>query len=124
MLTTLPDAEVIRQCIDPAFDSKMPVLALRWPDMRPHTEGTWELPGGMIIQGGLPRRFALALQPTSDQRFQVRLLWDHTQMSWPAATRQELLASCLNPLLAALGRDLWSMLDQPFASVRVWPRAA
>ena len=43
---------------------------------------------------------------------------------WPALSRLELLTSCLAPLLAALGVDLWSLLEQPLQSVQLRPHAA
>ena len=41
----------------------------------------------------------------------------------PALSRLEVLGSCLGPLLAALGIDLWSLLEQPVAG-KVRARAA
>jgi hypothetical protein len=45
--------------------------------------------------------------------YAVRVLWDGTLFTWAALSRMQLLASALAPLLAALGKDLWHLLEQP-----------
>src|SRR6185437_4623442 len=107
MAQTLPPAEVIRQYIDDDFDAFTPVLVLRWQDAPGSGERLWELPEGMCVVGAAPRRLGVRIRRQSRETYAVRLLWDSTQLSWPALSRLELLTSCLAPLLAALGVDLW-----------------
>jgi hypothetical protein len=54
----------------------------------------------------------------------MSLLWENTQLSWPALRRVEMLGSCLSLLLRAVGIDLWSMLERPLPRARVRQRAA
>ena len=120
----LPAAEVVRKFIDDDFDPHAPVLALRWAAEGPAAERLWELPEGLSILGAPPRRFGLHLRRHSADGYAVRLLWERAQLSWPALSRVELLGSSLAPLLAALGLDLWSLMEQPVSSQRLRPRAA
>jgi hypothetical protein len=120
----LPAAEVVRKYIDDTFDPHTPVLAIRWDDQGPAAERLWELPEGLSILGTPPRRFGLHLRRHSADGYAVRLVWERTQLSWPALSRIELLGSSLAPLLAALELDLWSLLEQPIPGLRLRPRAA
>jgi hypothetical protein len=122
MSIALPTAEVVRQEIDDTFDRHTPVLILRWQEEGP-AERLWELPEGLCVVGGPPGRLGVSIRQGLGDDFAVRLLWERTLLSWPALSRMELLGSCLASLLAALGFDLWSMLEQPTRS-RVRPRAA
>jgi hypothetical protein len=46
-------------------------------------------------------------------------------LTWLDLTRDQLLGSDLDPLLAALGTDLWYLLDQPMPqTVSTPPQAA
>lgn len=124
MPSPLPAVEVLRKTIDDTFDPQTPVLMLRWADHGPVAERIWELPGGLTIHGGPPRRFGLSVHRHSADAFEVRLVWDYTQMTWPVASRLELLSCCLLRVLGALGLDLWSMLEQPLLHLPMRPRAA
>jgi hypothetical protein len=123
MVSALPTAEVVRKSIDETFDEHAPVWLLRWQDDGPG-ERLWQLPEGLCVVGGPPRRLGLSIRPQPSGSYAVRLLWERTLLGWPGLSRVELLGSCLAPLLAALGLDLWSMLQQPVAAARVRPRAA
>jgi len=124
MARALPSAQIVRKFFDEAFDRYTPVWALRWDDMPGEADRLWELPEGMCVVGPPPRRFGLQLKRHSADGYAVRLQWDRTQLNWPGLTKAELLGSCLAPLLAAVGCDLWAMLDQPLAASRPWLRAA
>src|SRR5271155_4011490 len=106
MVRTLPTAQVIRKYIDESFDAHAPILVLRWQDASGPGERLWELPEGMCVVGTPPRRLGVRIRRLAEDRYQVRLLWENTQLNWPGLPRVELLASCLSPLLAALGMDL------------------
>lgn len=122
MARTLPAAEVVRKYIDEDFDIHSPVMVLQWPEDA--GERLWELPEGLSLLGCPPRSFGLVLKRSSADTYTVRLNWERTQLHWPALTRVELLGSCLAPLLAALGLDLWAMLEQPVSMPRFRHRAA
>jgi hypothetical protein len=123
MATALPTAEVVRKAIDETFDRYAPVWVLRWQDDGP-AQRLWELPEGLCVVGGPPGRLGLSIRPQASGTYAVRLLWERTLLSWPGLSRLELLGSCLSPMLAALGLDMWSMLEQPVTAGRVRPRAA
>jgi hypothetical protein len=120
----LPPVEVVRKSVEESFDPQTPVLTLRWADHGPAAERLWELPEGLSLLGTPPRRFGLRLRRFGGDAYDVRIVWERTHLSWPALSRMELLGSSLAPLLAALGLDLWAMLEQPVAAGRARPRAA
>jgi hypothetical protein len=125
MARSLPTAEIVRKYMDEHFDAHCPVLVLRWPADEGQAERLWDLPEGHCIAGEIPKRFGYAIRRTDADMYQVRILWNHTVLSWAAVSRMDLLASCLGSLLAALGVDLWSVLEQPLPSAaRPRPRAA
>lgn len=113
-LATLPPVEIVRRSADDDCDDAMPVLSLRW-DVPPSggDERLWDLPRGARLIGPPPRQFGLRLSPTADGAYALRLHWDGTRLSWPALSRGELLACSLGEVLAALGQDLWAMIDRP-----------
>lgn len=123
MPSSLPAVEVVRKSFDESFDPHTPVYSLRWLEKGPQ-ERLWELPEGLSLLGAPPRRFGFQVRRQSQDCYAVRLVWDQTQLSWPALSRVELLSSSLGVLLSALGLDLWSLLEQPVAGSRVRPRAA
>jgi hypothetical protein len=45
--------------------------------------------------------------------YSVRLLWDQSCPTWGDLTRTQQLTSSLEPLLGAMGTDLWYLHDQP-----------
>jgi hypothetical protein len=118
MVKTLPSAEVVREYIDDSFDVHTPIRVLRWSDEPGHGERLWELPEGLCVVGTAPRRLGVRIRRQSSDSYSVRLLWENTQLTWPTLSRMELLASCLSPVLGALGIDLWSLLEQPFGTRR------
>lgn len=120
----LPTVEVVRTAIDEVFDPHCPVMALRWADHGSADVRLWELPEGMAVLGPPPARFGLSLRRHAADGYAVRVQWERTHLSWPAASRTDLLGSSLAPLLTALGLDLWSLLEQPIPGARPRPRAA
>jgi hypothetical protein len=108
----LPEPEVVRRYVDEVFHRSAPVLSLRWPGGAALGERLWELPDGVSIVGAPPQRFGVHLQRVGDA-FSLRLLWNGTCLSWASLSRMQLLSSALAPLLAALGTDLWCLLEQP-----------
>jgi hypothetical protein len=111
--------EVVRKYLDEAFDPRAPVMVLRWDG---GGERLWELPEGLCVTGPAPAKLGLSVRRRDADRYAVRLLWDRTTLGWEDVSKVELLGCCLGPLLAALGLDLWSLLDQP--AVRLKLRAA
>ena len=71
-----------------------------------------------------PRRFGLLIRRNSSDAYSVQILWDRTQLVWHAVSRLDLLGTCLAPLLAAVGLDLWSLLEQPVPGARMQHWAA
>jgi hypothetical protein len=117
MAQTLPAPEVVRCFFDESFDPHLPAMSLRWdPGYAGPLERLWDLPEGIAIVGPPPRRFGFSVRRLEADAYAVRLLWDQTQLSWPTLARVQLLTSALAPLLAALGTDLWYLLDQPIPS--------
>lgn len=121
MTQTLPAPEVVRCYFDATFEPHLPAMCLRWEE---DAESLWELPEGVRFSGPPPHQFGIRIQRWADDSYSVRLLWDRTCLTWLDLTRGQLLASDLEPLLAALGTDLWYLLDQPLHTERTPPRAA
>ncbi|HEY7152336.1 MAG TPA: hypothetical protein VH575_00110 [Gemmataceae bacterium] len=125
MTQTLPAPEVVRCYFDATFEPHLPAMCLRWEADDEAWECLWELPEGVRFSGPPPRKFGIRIQRQGDDAYAVRLLWDRTCLTWLDLTRGQLLASDLDPLLAALGTDLWYLLDQPLPrGERTPPRAA
>jgi len=107
----LPAPEVLRWYPHEAFASPLPVMCLHWhPDCE---ERVWHLPEGTSIQGPPPQLFGFRLLRQQGHTYSLRVVWDRTVLAWESLSRSQLLGSCLQPLLAALGTDLWHLLDQP-----------
>jgi hypothetical protein len=124
MARSLPTAEIVRKYMDDHFDSHSPVLVLRWPADEGQAERLWELPEGLCLAGSAPKRLGYMIRRIEADLYHVRIVWDRSVLSWAAVSRMDLLASCLGSLLAAIGVDLWSVLEQPMPTGRVRPRAA
>jgi hypothetical protein len=124
MASALPAAEVVREYIDDSFDPHAPVRVLRWDGEPGRGERLWELPEGLCVVGAAPRRLGLRIRRQGEDNYAVRLLWENTHLTWPALSRMELLASCLSPVLGALGIDFWALLEQPLLSSRTTRLAA
>jgi hypothetical protein len=76
------------------------------------------------MTGTPPQRFGVSIQRRNADTYTVRLLWDRTCLIWPGVARTQLLTSALAPLLAAMGTDLWYLLDQPIRTETGVPRKA
>src|SRR5262249_25108290 len=122
MVNTLPTVEVVRTYFDEAFDAQAPIRVLRWSDAQ--GERLWELPEGLTITGPAPRGFGFQVRRLGPDSYSARVAWDRTYLAWPSLSKVDLLSSCLAPLLAALGADLWQLLDQPATAPRLRLRAA
>jgi hypothetical protein len=125
MAAVLPSPEVLRCYFDEEFDPPLPALCLRWqPEDAGKTERLWELPDGVCMTGTPPQRFGISIQRRDTDSYTVRLLWDRTCLIWSSLVRAQLLGSALAPLLAAMGTDLWYLLDQPIRTETGLPRKA
>lgn len=125
MVQALPVPEVLRCYFEDAFEPHLPAMCLRWGEPEKSPERVWQLPEGVSLSGPAPRRFGISVQRLADDAYAVRLLWDCTCLIWLALTRRQLAESALAPLLAALGTDLWYLLDQPInTNPTTFPRAA
>ena len=122
MVKTLPQPEVLRCYFDDSFQPRLPAMCLRWRESA--EERLWDLPGNVSLVGPPPQRFGITVQRRTFDTYSVRLLWNHTGLSWPTLTRAELLGSALSPLLGAMGTDLWHLLDQPVSTEASMPRKA
>ena len=112
MVESLSPPQVVRCYFDDAFDSLVPAMCLRWEESEAR-ERIWELPAGLRLIGPAPERFGVRIRRHGKDGYAVRLLWDRTCLQWPTATRRELMASSLAPLLESMGTDLWYLLEQP-----------
>jgi hypothetical protein len=120
----LPTPEIVRRHVEDFFHRSAPVMSLRWPTNAASMEKLWELPDGVNIMGTPPERFGFHMQRVGRDAYAVRLLWNQTCFSWEALSRMQLLSSALAPLLAALGTDLWCLLEQPVRGYQTVSRAA
>jgi hypothetical protein len=122
---TLPAPAVVRSYFDDGFDPHLPAVCLRWGDEEAETpQRLWELPEGVSVCGPAPRQFGLSVRRLRADSYHVRVLWDRSHFVWPALGRLQLLGSSLAPLLAALGNDLWHLLDQPVRGQELARKAA
>jgi hypothetical protein len=111
MAQALSPPAVLRCYFDESFDPHLPAMCLRWAGPQP--DRLWELPEGVALVGPPPQRFGVSIRRDGEDAYAVRLLWDRTCLTWRALSRVQLLACALVPVLAALGTDLWYLLDQP-----------
>ncbi len=125
MLGTLSKPEVLRQGVDRETQPTVPALWLRWNDNAyPAAEKIWYLPQDVCLTGPAPQRFGVTIVRRGQDAYQVRLVWNDMSFSWQALRRVQLLSSALNPLLQALGQDLWQMLEQPLLGTQSHPALA
>ena len=118
MSQSLPTPTVLARSIDNSTGLPLSVFELRWEEPA-HTERLWDLPEGLCVVGPPPARFGVKIERTGPDSYSVRLLWERTALAWEGLGRVPLLTSALSPVLAALGCDFRSVLDQP---VRERPR--
>jgi hypothetical protein len=108
----MPAVEVLRCYFDETFEPHLLAMCLRW-EVAGAGERLWELPEGVTIVGPAPQRFGFSVRRLDADAYSARLLWDRTCLTWPSLSRRDLLGSALARVLAALGTDLWCLLDQP-----------
>jgi hypothetical protein len=113
MLKTLPPPQVLHHYFADGFTPRLPAVRLRWDAGSLGGERLWDLPEGVTLVGPPPERFGVSIRRRGDDSYSVRLLWDRTGLTWDDLPRVQLLTSALAPLLAAMGTDLWCLLDQP-----------
>src|SRR5437868_14680626 len=124
MAETLSAPEVLECYFDRSFDLHLPSMSLRWGRSRAANERLWYLPEGICLSGSPPERFGLHVERRDADAYSVRLLCNQTSLSWSSLTRAQLMTSALAPLLAAMGTDLWYLLDQPLQTEDTEPRKA
>jgi hypothetical protein len=124
MPSTLPPPEVVRCYFDDGFAPRLPAMSLRWDAEAQREERRWELPEGVTLLGPPPQRFGISIRRRGQDAYYVRLLWDRTCFTWDDVPRTGLLNSALEPLLAAMGTDLWYILDQPVRTGTIEPQWA
>lgn len=123
MQKSLPTPDIVRRYIEDYFHESVPALSLRWPATAA-AEKLWELPDGLSIVGAPPERFGFHVQRVGRDIYSLRVLWNQMCLTWGSLTRMQLLSSALAPLLAALGTDLWRLLEQPVPGGKTMSRAA
>jgi hypothetical protein len=113
-METLPAPQVVRCYVHTGFQPQLPAMRLRWdPNALGTAERLWYLPGDVCLTGSAPEDFGVTIQRRAADAYAVRVLWNNTCLSWCSLTRVQLLTSALDPLLRAMGTDLWYLLDQP-----------
>ncbi len=70
------------------------------------------------MKGPAPDRFGVTVHRVGADSYRVRLLWNSLCLSWEHVTRVQVMTSALAPILAALGTDLWHLLNQPVESAQ------
>lgn len=125
ILKQLPVPEVVRCYFDDSLDIHLPAMSLRWPISSEDSMHTWSFPEGVLIRTGLPTHFGINIQRLARDTYTVQMLWNRLHLFWPSLARNELVQGDLGAILAAIGTDLWYLLDQPIDhSVFMTPRAA
>lgn len=115
-MTSLPKPQILRCVFDETVSPRLPAMLLHWDDETPGlNEGSWHLPGGVMVKGAAPGRFGITVHRLDDDRFRVRLVWNEMSLQWDSLNRRQIVASSLGPILQSLGTDLWMLLDQPIA---------
>ena len=108
----LPKPEVERCSYD--AEVGMSAMELCWNVDAPGvTDRLWHLPDGMSLKGPAPQRFGVTVHRTGPNAYRVRVLWNRTCVSWEGLTRAQVMASSFALILASLGTDLWTLLNQP-----------
>jgi hypothetical protein len=117
-MTLLPKPEVVRCYFDESSEPHLPAMELAWdadtPGLR---DSVWRLPDNLNLRGGPPNRFGVTVERRGPNVYRLRVLWNQMSLDFERLTRQQILASSLSPLLAALGTDVVYLLDQPIAEL-------
>jgi len=114
----LPKPKIKCCCVETGSEAVMPGMELQWDTDAPGVmERAWHLPDGVVLQGPAPGRFGITIHRFGTDSYRVRLLWNRMCLSWDGLTRVQIMASALKSLLAALGTDLWELLEQPAQSM-------
>jgi hypothetical protein len=121
----MPAPQVLRSYVDDSLAGPVPAVVLRWPGLAGADAARyWDLPEGVNVVGPAPRLFGITIHRHGPDTYAVRLLWDQSTFGWQALSRSQLLGSSLVALLAALGSDLWYLLDQPIGAASSPPGRA
>ena len=96
---SLPAPEVLRCYVHTGFQPHQSAMSLRWdPNALATAERLWYLPEEVCLTGPAPEEFGVTIQRRGDDAYAVRVLWNHTCLSWSTLTRVQLLTSALAPL--------------------------
>jgi hypothetical protein len=112
----LPQPELLGCYSDLGFTPPLAAMQLRWPGEAGNCVLNWTLPGGEVLHGAPPKRFAVLVRRQAEDAYALTLVWDSTCRQWFSLRRHEITASGLSPVLAALGTRLDSLLDQPIGA--------
>ena len=108
----LPAAEVLRTYSDKK-DGARPSCVCAGPSPSPTSIAPLGPAGRREHGRPATATFRLQRPPPGGKASRRALLWDRTSLSWVSLSCMQLLTSAFAPLMAALGADLWSLLDQP-----------
>jgi hypothetical protein len=118
-MSSLPKPEVVRCYHDSAFQPPMPAMILRWDADAPGlAERLWHLPNSLTVKGAAPTRFGITIQRQGPNAFRIRCLWNELGLQWTNLSRNQIMASSLAQVLAALGTELWYLLEQPLEELQ------
>jgi hypothetical protein len=113
----LPAPHIVRCFFETRFEPHLPAMELQWDaDAHGVADRTWHLPDRVSLRGPAPSCFGLVLHRHGANAYQLHILWDRVCLCWEDLPRSEIMASSLSIVLAALGTDLWYLLDQPIDS--------
>jgi hypothetical protein len=117
-MTLLPKPEIVRCYFDETAQPHLPAMELAWDADTPGLhDQVWRLPDDLNLRGGPPKRFGVTVERRGPNAFRLRVLWNRMTLVFDRATRQQVLASSLTPILAALGTDIAYLLEQPIAEL-------
>jgi hypothetical protein len=109
----LPKPQVERCIFADGFESPLPAMELRWDrDDGCVAEQVWHLPAGVTLKSAAPDRFGIAIHRGGKNSYRVRVAWNDLCLCWNDLSRSQIMSSSLASILAALGTDLWRLLDQ------------
>lgn len=112
-MVKLSQPKVVTCYCEDVFQPRLSAMRLDWNGAPADKRTAWPLPDGVVLNGQAPGRFGIVVQRHAPDTYAVRLVWNNTHLAWAALSRQQLLDSCLDAVLAAMGTDLHYLLDQP-----------
>jgi len=112
IMESLPKPAILESYVERAFQPPMPAWRMRWEPTQGTTERRWYLPRHLTLTGPAPERFGLTVVRRGTDCYSVSMIWDDINLNWTDLTRVQILTSAFTPILRALGRDLWQLLNQ------------